>query len=525
MQTGYSAPRATEFYDTFSSFPLIGKKNTLYTTRDSGLIYLYDTTLNSYFQTSDTSVVNPDAPEEGTTYYARLATGGKLNACTYNNGIAGVGATLTGDAFGIVSTIDQTGKIDTKVPVAGDIVLIKNELLDYSNGLYEITTLGGVSTNFVLTRVGDYNEASEIYPSTIFITDGSVYINRYFTQTTDSPLIGTDALIFNVSTLLGSVNPTQFVDTATSSALPTCTYADNLVYLTIPAYGATLTATANGALGAINGVTMSSGKSLLVRSQVDLAHNGDYKVVNAGSATQKWVLKRINSTDAGFRYNVKEWVVSNVGSTLFGNRYSLTSPLSLINLNIGTTNLTFTKSNSSDNIYTADGTLAGNRTVNGGGYTLSFNGAVKMISPSVFATDDALAVWDSSNTNYLFRIKGNGDAAFHGATVFLQSIQNLFFTSQSRIDLGNNNNYVARGEIGSPLTSHIFDTTSLLTTANTYIMKVLNGGGLKFSIDKDGVLNNAAGPVGNVGRVSGDIYYDTAANALANGDLIAIRKV
>lgn len=31
-------------------------------------------------------------------------------------------------------------------------------------------------------------------------------------------------------------------------------------------------------------------------------------------------------------------------------------------------------------------------------------------------------------------------------------------------------------------------------------------------------------PIGNAGLSSGDVYFDTAANALANGDLVLIRK-
>jgi len=44
-------------------------------------------------------------------------------------------------------------------------------------------------------------------------------------------------------------------------------------------------------------------------------------------------------------------------------------------------------------------------------------------------------------------------------------------------------------------------------------------------MSNSGVLALPTSPIGNAGRVSGETYFDTAANILANGDLQLARKV
>ena len=115
--------------------------------------------------------------------------------------------------------------------------------------------------------------------------------------------------------------------------IPTCVYANGLIYpVTIPGYLATLTASVNGALGTINGLTASvstipalSFSRLLVKNQVNPAHNGSYVVINAGSATTKWILRRIHYTSTAFDRYSQNFMVSNTGSTKIG-KYYFTSP-------------------------------------------------------------------------------------------------------------------------------------------------------------------------------------------------------
>jgi hypothetical protein len=75
-----------------------------------------------------------------------------LPACTYDNVADGVGATLTGDAFGVLS-------LDGLEVTATTRVLIKNQVLAKHNGIYVVTSKGAADGYFVLTRATDFDGA------------------------------------------------------------------------------------------------------------------------------------------------------------------------------------------------------------------------------------------------------------------------------------------------------------------------------------------------------------------------------
>lgn len=77
----------------------------------------------------------------------------------------------------------------------------------------------------------------------------------------------------------------EAVRCATTAALAANTRAGNV-----------LTANANGALGAIDGVTLAVGERLLVKDEATGANNGIYSVTDIGSAGTPWILTR--ATDA-----------------------------------------------------------------------------------------------------------------------------------------------------------------------------------------------------------------------------------
>lgn len=95
---------------------------------------------------------------------AHLATTADLSA-TYDNGTSGVGATLTGGE--LLLSVDSHG---TEV---GDRILVKNQTNLSENGLYELTTQGGLNTPWVLTRVADMNQVMEVYSAFVFVDEGS----------------------------------------------------------------------------------------------------------------------------------------------------------------------------------------------------------------------------------------------------------------------------------------------------------------------------------------------------------------
>jgi hypothetical protein len=123
-------------------------------------------------------------------------TVGNLNA-TYNNGSSGVGATLTNAGTQAALTID--GVLTT----VGMRVLIYNQTNQAQNGVYTVTTVGTVSTNWVLTRATDANTYGLRDPNALgyndafFVQAGATGAGETYVCTTTGVItFGTTAITF-----------------------------------------------------------------------------------------------------------------------------------------------------------------------------------------------------------------------------------------------------------------------------------------------------------------------------------------
>jgi hypothetical protein len=96
------------------------------------------------------------------------ATTANIDA-TYNNGTAGVGATLTHNTNGAFPA-EAAGASGWAV---GKGILVKNQTNKAQNGRYYVSNMGSVSTPYVLTRCTYCDEASEIPGAYIFVQDGT----------------------------------------------------------------------------------------------------------------------------------------------------------------------------------------------------------------------------------------------------------------------------------------------------------------------------------------------------------------
>lgn len=342
------------FYTTFSLFPATGADGFMYVDNTANAAYLWDTSTASYIAIGTGPAIADDPTPLA---FVNAATTNILSFNpTYYNGPAndGVGATLTAATFGKVTDGSTAGFIDFNyAAVVGDYILVKNQTAQQQNGLYEVIAEGSPTAVYVLQRVPEYDESVELYPLQVNVLFGQDNALKYFTQTTANPVIGnatTGKLIFQGSSLQAPPFQIGFVDTATTTALPTCVYT-NGPSPSIPGQGALLTASVNGALPSIGGVTpsittLSGANRILVKNQADSSKNGDYVVVSAGSATTKWVLRRINNTAAAFDRYTRIYMVSNVGSSLAGKIYLPSINNLRTNLTIGTPttgNLSFTE--------------------------------------------------------------------------------------------------------------------------------------------------------------------------------------
>lgn len=111
---------------------------------------------------------------------------------TYDNGVLGVGATLTNSGVQVAITLDGV------TLAVGNRVLIKDQAAPAQNGIYTVTTLGSASVNWVLTRATDYDEAAEINQyDIVMVNQGSTQAGLVFQLLNAGPYtIGTTDLDF-----------------------------------------------------------------------------------------------------------------------------------------------------------------------------------------------------------------------------------------------------------------------------------------------------------------------------------------
>lgn len=124
-------------------------------------------------------------------------TTGNLTA-TYNNGTAGVGATLTN--AGTLAAFTPDG-ITASI---GDRVLVYNQTNAYENGVYTVTVVGNGSTAWVLTRATDADTYGANNPNKLgqgsyfFVTSGNTGAGEsYVCNTVGAITFGTTAITFS----------------------------------------------------------------------------------------------------------------------------------------------------------------------------------------------------------------------------------------------------------------------------------------------------------------------------------------
>jgi len=272
---------------------------------------------------------------------AVIATSTANYVSIYDNGTAGVGATLTND------DTQAAFEADGETLTVGQRVLIKDQTATEHNGIYEVTVEGDGTTNWVLTRTTDFDEPDNIVAGSLIpVLDGATNNGTKWVQTQDVDVVGTDSILFvlwminadrvvttdtaqtitgektfddailgndldaNNNKIVNLLNPTNPQDAATKDYVDT--FAEGLTVKTAvqaastTAYtavydngtagvGATLTNDDTQAAFELDDITPSVGQRVLIKDQADSAHNGIYTVTDAGSGATNWVLTR--STD------------------------------------------------------------------------------------------------------------------------------------------------------------------------------------------------------------------------------------
>jgi hypothetical protein len=225
-----------------------------------------------------------DAVAEGLHVHAAcaVATTGTLasitgGTVTYNNGTAGVGATLT---LSVALTI-----LDGYTILNGDRVLVKNEATSANNGIYTWAT-GGT----VLTRATDFDTAIEMASGDFtFIVNGTLYANTGWVQTDPVTVVGTSPVTWIQFSGSGAytagtgltLTGTQFSITNTAVTASSYGSATQVGTFTVNAQGQLTLAgntTVTPAVGSITGL----GTGVATALGVNIGTAGSF-VVNGGA--------------------------------------------------------------------------------------------------------------------------------------------------------------------------------------------------------------------------------------------------
>jgi hypothetical protein len=460
--------------------------------------------------------------------FADLATTERLKPCTYNNGTLGVGATLTGNANGQLSTVSFTDRIDNVVTALNQNILVWNQQDQKQNGLYVVTQLGSSTQPFILTRSIEADEQTEMYPLQVNIYNGATLANRAFLQKTIDPVIGTNIIVFTSSAIGIQTSNLNFVDTVTSVPLPSCTYTSG-TNLSVPGIGARLTATANGSIGTINGIALFVNNRILVKDEVNQAHNGDYTVTQVGSASTPFILTRVSAWGGEFPRLVREWKVNNPTSTKYGARYS-TNLTGLPNISVGVTAIPFFEVTSGGYTTVEDeGTaLLQRSTINfvGAGVTATDSGSKTVVTipggglPSWVETDATdLTIWCNGKGNIATNT-GFGENTLQAITT---GSQNTAFGRDALqfLSSGQNNTGVGYSALRSATTAlnNVAIGESTLSNLSTGFDNVAIGKSALATLTI-GVNNTAIGAACSAANFNGSVILGKAATATADNQFV-----
>jgi hypothetical protein len=240
---------------------------------------------------------------------------------------ASSGATPVTSVSGTANEIASTGGATPTLSLPSALTLTGKTV---SGGAFT----GGTINN---TIIGGTTPSAGTF-TTVNATSGNI---------TDTPLSGNNIVNKAYADAVASgLTFHQNCDLATDAALPTCTYNNGS-----SGVGATLTATANGLLS-VDSVAVVVGYRVLVKNQVNQAHNGIYTVTQIGDGSTQFVLTRAadyNTPGATYlNVDAGDFMLILTGATNANTSWVQTV---LPPITIGSTSLVFVQFGSGSAIY------------------------------------------------------------------------------------------------------------------------------------------------------------------------------
>lgn len=258
---------------------------------------------------------------------AATTSAGDTSALTYNNGVSGVGATLTG-ANNTALTVD--GFTFTTV---GQRLLVKNDTQSPSgafNGVYYVTQVQAALLPLVLTRALDYDMPSDINNTgAIPVINGTVNGTTQWVLTSLVTNVGVDPLTFTVF----SKNPASYVSSTLTQNHILVGNASNVATdvamsgdISIVASGATTVAKIAGTI-----VSGTTGTTNVVFSAAPTLTG----LLSGGSASFSSTIAASNFSGSSSGTNTGDQTITLTGDVTGSGTGSFATTLATVNSNVG----------------------------------------------------------------------------------------------------------------------------------------------------------------------------------------------
>lgn len=163
-----------------------------------------------------TNIANPigSADAVNRAYVDQVGAGLNVKEAVVAATTANIASTYSAGTLTLTVTGTGTPSLDgISITGTGTRVLIKNQTTASQNGIYTLTTAASAGVSAVFTRATDYDTSAEIGAGTfVFVQSGTTNGSKQFVQTTSTPTLDTDPLVYTV------LNDTTIADDTVSNA-------------------------------------------------------------------------------------------------------------------------------------------------------------------------------------------------------------------------------------------------------------------------------------------------------------------
>ena len=406
-------------------------------------------------------------------------TGGTV---TYNNGTAGVGATLT--------LSNPLTILDGYTLQPTDRILVKNEATQANNGIYTWAT-GGT----VLTRATDFDTSTEIASGDFtFVSNGSLYANTGWVQIDPVTVVGTDPIVWQ-----------QFSGAGTYTAGTGLTLTGSQFSIT----NTGVTAAAYGSSSAVGTFTVNAQGQLTTAATVPISIDGNQ--ITSGTVGSSYISGSYTGITGVGTLTAGTWNATPIANNYLANS-SITINGSSVSLG-GSVTVTANTPNSVTFDNSGAGAASGT-TFNGSvAYTISYNtvGASPLAGSTSFTTAGTITTGTWNATTITTTYGGTGLSSYTAGDILFYSTG----TALSKLAIGTNGQVL----VSSGTAPQYVNQSTLSVGSAT---NATNVGVTASNVNASFYPTFVSSTTGNLPiAVDADLTYNPSSNTLTTGTVVA----